>query len=312
MALEKDGVVFNYIADGNKNITQLIDMSSGSVANRYDYSPFGQLSLDNETVANVFKFSSEYAEKETGLIYYNYRYYNPVNGKWLSRDPIEEFGGYNLYGFIGNDVISFIDVLGLGVFIITEKDDIKINDNRPSDEEAGFKVRYIPTEKQKNDCKKCGGKIILSQVISSSGGINGRSPHVDATKAEIKTQKKTKGKGNPAPMSRSGKSIKSYYYVDSPYNSGAKTHHITVLAICVNKKDSTKWEIIDTMSFTFTSERKVKAEGGKKREKEIRRKGESEPYEGGYMKGGKKRGERGNEDTDKRIDKALEKWGNHK
>ncbi|UDQ98388.1 RHS repeat-associated core domain-containing protein [Lentisphaerota bacterium WC36G] len=112
MALEKDGVVFNYIADGNKNITQLIDMSSGSVANRYDYSPFGQLSLDNETVANPFKFSSEYAEKETGLVYYNYRYYNPSTGKWLSRDPIEEKGGINVYGFVNNQPISNTDHLG--------------------------------------------------------------------------------------------------------------------------------------------------------------------------------------------------------
>ncbi|UDQ98392.1 RHS repeat-associated core domain-containing protein [Lentisphaerota bacterium WC36G] len=112
LALEKDGVVFNYIADGNKNITQLIDMSSGSIANRYDYSPFGQLSLDNETVANPFKFSSEYAEKETGLIYYNYRYYNPTTGKWLSRDPIQEKGGENIYGFVNNQPISNTDNLG--------------------------------------------------------------------------------------------------------------------------------------------------------------------------------------------------------
>ncbi|WZV03426.1 RHS repeat-associated core domain-containing protein [Lentisphaerota bacterium WC36G] len=112
MALEKDGVVFNYIADGNKNITQLIDMSSGSVANLYDYSPFGQLSLDNETVANPFRFSSEYAEKETGLIYYNYRYYNPTVGKWTKRDPIQEKGGQNLYGFVNNRPIIYYDNLG--------------------------------------------------------------------------------------------------------------------------------------------------------------------------------------------------------
>ncbi|UDQ97753.1 RHS repeat-associated core domain-containing protein [Lentisphaerota bacterium WC36G] len=117
MALEKDGVVFNYIADGNKNITQLIDMSSGSIANRYDYSPFGQLSKNNETVANPFRFSSEYAEKETGLIYYNYRYYNPVNGKWLKRDPIQEKGGENIYGFVNNQPISNTDHLGHGVKI---------------------------------------------------------------------------------------------------------------------------------------------------------------------------------------------------
>ncbi|UDQ97746.1 RHS repeat-associated core domain-containing protein [Lentisphaerota bacterium WC36G] len=112
MALEKNGVVFNYIADGNKNITQLINLTTGEIANKYDYSPFGQLAKTDENVENVFKFSSEYAEKETGLIYYNYRYYNPTIGKWLSRDPIQEYGGFNLYGFVNNNVINLIDLIG--------------------------------------------------------------------------------------------------------------------------------------------------------------------------------------------------------
>jgi hypothetical protein len=45
--------------------------------------------------------------------YYAYRYYDPQTGRWPSRDPIEEWGGLNLYGFVGNDGVSSIDVLGL-------------------------------------------------------------------------------------------------------------------------------------------------------------------------------------------------------
>jgi len=47
------------------------------------------------------------------IIYYNYRYYNPAQGKWLSRDPIGERGGLNLYGFVGNNGINYWDKLGL-------------------------------------------------------------------------------------------------------------------------------------------------------------------------------------------------------
>ena len=43
---------------------------------------------------------------------YGYRYYDPVTGRWPSRDPIEEEGGVNLYGFVGNDGIQFVDVAG--------------------------------------------------------------------------------------------------------------------------------------------------------------------------------------------------------
>ena len=47
------------------------------------------------------------------MYYYGYRYYDPVTGRWPSRDPIEEKGGVNLYGFVNNDGINSIDLFGL-------------------------------------------------------------------------------------------------------------------------------------------------------------------------------------------------------
>jgi integrase/recombinase XerD len=44
---------------------------------------------------------------------YGYRWYDPVTGRWPSRDPIEEGGGVNLYGFVGNDGVGIWDLLGL-------------------------------------------------------------------------------------------------------------------------------------------------------------------------------------------------------
>ena len=43
---------------------------------------------------------------------YGYRYYDPVTGRWPSRDPIEEMGGMNLYGFVGNNGVNWWDLLG--------------------------------------------------------------------------------------------------------------------------------------------------------------------------------------------------------
>ncbi|MCH8540526.1 MAG: RHS repeat-associated core domain-containing protein [Opitutales bacterium] len=55
------------------------------------------------------------SEKEFVLqvSYYGFRYYDPETGRWPSRDPIEEQGGLNLYGFVGNDGVNLWDVLGL-------------------------------------------------------------------------------------------------------------------------------------------------------------------------------------------------------
>jgi hypothetical protein len=44
---------------------------------------------------------------------YGYRYLDPLTGRWHSKDPIEEEGGLNLYGFVGNDGVDLCDRLGL-------------------------------------------------------------------------------------------------------------------------------------------------------------------------------------------------------
>jgi RHS repeat-associated protein len=43
---------------------------------------------------------------------YGYRQVNPLTGRWVSRDPIDEAGGLNLYGFVGNDGVGQWDYLG--------------------------------------------------------------------------------------------------------------------------------------------------------------------------------------------------------
>ncbi|WP_446011594.1 RHS repeat-associated core domain-containing protein, partial [Candidatus Electrothrix sp.] len=48
----------------------------------------------------------------TGLYYYGYRYYSPELGRWMSRDPIGEDGGLNLYGFVGNSPLVYVDPFG--------------------------------------------------------------------------------------------------------------------------------------------------------------------------------------------------------
>jgi integrase/recombinase XerD len=51
--------------------------------------------------------------KWVGVAYYGYRWYDPLTGRWPSRDPIEEEGGANLYGFVGNDGANENDPYGL-------------------------------------------------------------------------------------------------------------------------------------------------------------------------------------------------------
>jgi RHS repeat-associated protein len=106
-------VAYYALADANKNITEYFD-TNGNVVAHYEYSPFGKITQTSGLMSSDFdyRFSSEVFDTETGLIYYNYRYYSPELGRWLSRDPIEEGGGDNLYGMVGNNPINKWDALG--------------------------------------------------------------------------------------------------------------------------------------------------------------------------------------------------------
>ncbi|MEZ5329020.1 MAG: RHS repeat-associated core domain-containing protein [Verrucomicrobiales bacterium] len=56
--------------------------------------------------------STKFRDEESGLLYYGFRFYNSTVGRWISRDPVAERGGLNLYGFVNNQPTVQIDVLG--------------------------------------------------------------------------------------------------------------------------------------------------------------------------------------------------------
>jgi len=57
--------------------------------------------------------SAVFTKSASGVRYYGFRYYNANIGRWISKDPIEEQGGLNLYGMVSNDVVNRWDYLGL-------------------------------------------------------------------------------------------------------------------------------------------------------------------------------------------------------
>jgi RHS repeat-associated protein len=99
--------------DGNGNVSEYLN-ESGEVSAHYEYDPFGKTTVATGPKANAFahRFSTKPLDLTTGLYYYGYRFYDPNSGRWPSRDPIEEEGGVNLYGFVFNSPYNWIDVLG--------------------------------------------------------------------------------------------------------------------------------------------------------------------------------------------------------
>jgi RHS repeat-associated protein len=102
-----------YYADGNGNITTLLNSSQSAVAT-YRYDPYGNTTFISGTLANAntYRFSSKEVHPNSGMYYYGYRWYAPNLQRWVNRDPLMEEGGFNLYGFVHNDPLGFVDDAG--------------------------------------------------------------------------------------------------------------------------------------------------------------------------------------------------------
>ncbi|MFM2198805.1 MAG: hypothetical protein RLZZ505_2237, partial [Verrucomicrobiota bacterium] len=107
---------YHYQYDGNGNVTEITDHTGAKVAT-YRYDAFGNtlVATGSYAATNRYRFSTKPLDNEIAnapLYYYAYRYYDPMTGRWPSRDPIGERGGLNLYGFVGNDGVNWLDFLG--------------------------------------------------------------------------------------------------------------------------------------------------------------------------------------------------------
>ncbi|MGA1826401.1 MAG: RHS repeat domain-containing protein [bacterium] len=106
---------YYYCYDVNGNVGQLVDASNGEIAAHYQYDSFGNKieASGSATEENPFKFSTKYFDSEIELYYYGYRYCSLELGRWINRDFIEEQGGVNLYNFVGNNPVTYFEILGL-------------------------------------------------------------------------------------------------------------------------------------------------------------------------------------------------------
>jgi RHS repeat-associated protein len=114
LALQRGTNGWSYGFDQVKNVTELFD-STGALAAAYDYAPFGALTSATGPAAtlNPLTFSSEIHDSPLGLIYYNFRHLNVLDGRWVNRDPINENGGLNFYVMVYNAPIWRFDKNGL-------------------------------------------------------------------------------------------------------------------------------------------------------------------------------------------------------
>jgi RHS repeat-associated protein len=109
----KGGVTYRILTDHLGSPRLVMDVATGTVAQRMDYDEFGRVLLDTNPGFTPFGFAGGLYDRDTGLVRLGARDYDPHPGQWTAKDPILFAGGINVYEYCGNDPVNYIDSTGM-------------------------------------------------------------------------------------------------------------------------------------------------------------------------------------------------------
>ncbi len=110
---------YYYVKDRQYSI-QAITNSSGQIVESYSYSSFGIMTMKDQNGGIIFKsnvnntitFTGRRYDSESGLYYYRNRMYSAELGRFISKDPKGYIDGMNLYAYVKNNPLKYLDAFG--------------------------------------------------------------------------------------------------------------------------------------------------------------------------------------------------------
>jgi RHS repeat-associated protein len=92
----------------------IIDIATNTVMQQMNYDVWGNVIQDSNPGFQPFGFAGGMYDRDTHLVRFGARDYDAETGRWTAKDPILFAGGdTNLYGYVVNDPINWVDLLGL-------------------------------------------------------------------------------------------------------------------------------------------------------------------------------------------------------
>ena len=111
--LIRDGQTYRLVKDHLGSPRLAINTATGAVVQRLDYDEYGQVLTDTNPGFQPFGFAGGLYDRDTGLVRFGARDYDPRTGRWTAKDPIGFGGGRNLYLYASGSPITKVDVYGL-------------------------------------------------------------------------------------------------------------------------------------------------------------------------------------------------------
>ncbi len=119
LVIEKGDQAYVPLHDHQGNVAVLLDLHTAQPQEVYHYSAFGIEQLYDAKGNSLsdplspWRFSSKRYDPESGFIYFGERYYDPWTSRWITQDPLDTVDGPNLYAYVQNNPIVYIDPTGL-------------------------------------------------------------------------------------------------------------------------------------------------------------------------------------------------------
>lgn len=110
----REGSTYKIVSDVRGSVRLVFDIATGSILQQIDYDEFGRVLNDTNPGFQPFGFAGGMVDVYSDLVRFGYRDYDPNTGRWTTPDPIHfQSKQSNLYVYVNNDPINYIDIFGL-------------------------------------------------------------------------------------------------------------------------------------------------------------------------------------------------------
>ena len=117
--MTKGGATYRILTDHLGSPRLVLDTTTGVVVQEMAYDAFGNVILDTNPGFQPFGFAGGIYDADTKLTRFGARDYDAEIGRWTAKDPIGFGGGdTNLYGYVLNDPVNWVDFAGLDSWIV--------------------------------------------------------------------------------------------------------------------------------------------------------------------------------------------------